>query len=455
VSLAFSLIAEGKLHRHGSASRLELIPVNRKSKILFARAQKHIPGGVNSPVRAFRSVGGTPRFIKSGKGSRVVDVDGVSYIDYLGSWGPLILGHCPPPVLAALRSQLRLGTSFGASTENEVILAEMIAGAVPSIEKVRLVNSGTEATMSAIRLARAFTNRSKIIKFDGCYHGHVDSLLVKAGSGVATLGLPDSAGVQQQDCSSTISVPYNDCDTVQKVLEHNRAEVAAVIVEPVAGNMGTVLPARGFLQRLRKLTREHGALLIFDEVITGFRLSYGGAQKILNVKPDLTCLGKIIGGGLPVGAYGGHEEIMKWVAPEGPVYQAGTLSGNPLAVAAGIAALKALKKPGTYAKLEQMTAELVTGLAIAAERAGAQVHINCIGSMFTVFFTSSPVTDFEEAKTSATARYARFFHAMLDRGVYFPPSQFETCFMSLAHTHNDIKATILAAREAFKEAGNS
>ncbi len=424
--------------------------MNRRSKALFARAQKCIPGGVNSPVRAFRSVGGNPRFIKFGKGSRVVDADGASYIDYLGSWGPLILGHCPSPVLTALRSQLQSGTSFGAPTENEVIFAEMIAAAIPSIQKVRLVNSGTEATMSAIRLARAFTNRSKIIKFDGCYHGHVDSLLVKAGSGVATLGLPDSAGVQQQDCISTISVPYNDCETVQQVLERNRAEVAAVIVEPVAGNMGTVLPARGFLQRLRKLTREHGALLIFDEVITGFRLSFGGAQKMLNVKPDLTCLGKIIGGGLPVGAYGGHREIMKWVAPEGPVYQAGTLSGNPLAVAAGIAALKALKKPGNYTKLEQMTAELVTGLAIAAERAGAQVQINCIGSMFTVFFTDSPVTDFDKAKTSDTARYARFFNAMLKRGVYFPPSQFEACFVSLAHTHNDIKATILASREAFK-----
>jgi len=278
----------------------------------------------------------------------------------------------------------------------------------------------------------------------------VDSLLVQAGSGVATLGLPDSAGVPAQECSTTISVPYNDCDTLEQVLEQNRAEVAAVILEPVAGNMGTVPPARGFLQRLRKLTREHGALLIFDEVITGFRLSYGGAQKILNVRPDLTCLGKIIGGGLPVGAYGGHREIMKWIAPEGPVYQAGTLSGNPLAVSAGIAALKALKKPGTYAKLEQMTAELVTGLAIAAGKAGIPVQINCMGSMFTVFFTSSPVTDFRTAKTCDTVRYAAFFHAMLQAGVYFPPSQFETCFVSLAHTRNDIKATLRAAQEAFK-----
>jgi glutamate-1-semialdehyde 2,1-aminomutase len=380
----------------------------------------------------------------------MTDVDGVSYIDYLGSWGPLILGHCPAKVQSALRSQISLGTSFGASTENEVILAEMIANAVPSIEKVRLVNSGTEATMSAIRLVRAFTGRSKIIKFDGCYHGHVDSLLVKAGSGVATLGLPDSAGVQAQDCSSTLSVPYNNPEMVQQALELNRAEVAAVIVEPVAGNMGTVLPTRGFLQRLRKLTREHGALLIFDEVITGFRLSYGGAQELLNIKPDLTCLGKIIGGGLPVGAYGGHHEIMKWVAPEGSVYQAGTLSGNPLAVAAGIAALKALKQAGSYRKLESMTAELVAGLQRAAEQAGVPVQINRIGSMFTVFFTSSPVTNFQTAKTSDTTRYGKFFHSMLQQGVYFPPSQFETCFVSLAHTRSDIRSTVNAAREAFK-----
>ena len=411
-----------------------------------------IPGGVNSPVRAFRSVGGNPRFIKSGKGCRVVDVDGSTYIDYLGSWGPLILGHCPAPVQSALKNQIPQGTSFGAATENEVVLAEMISNAIPSIEKVRLVNSGTEATMSAIRLARAFTNRNKIIKFDGCYHGHVDSLLVKAGSGIATLGLPDSAGVQPHECESTISIPYNDLEMVQQVLEHNRAEVAAIIVEPIAGNMGTVLPAKGFLQRLRKLSREHGVLLIFDEVITGFRLSYGGAQELLNVKPDLTCLGKIIGGGLPVGAYGGHHEIMKWIAPEGPVYQAGTLSGNPLAVAAGIATLKALKKPGTYAKLERTASELTSGLIGAAERAGIPVQINSIGSMFTVFFASIPITDFQKAKTSDTARYAQFFHAMLDGGVYFPPSQFETCFVSLAHTQSDIKATIQVAREAFKTA---
>ncbi len=425
--------------------------MNDRSKELFSRAQKRIPGGVNSPVRAFRSVGGDPRFIRSGKGSRVTDVDGNTYIDYLGSWGPLILGHAPAPVIGALRRQIGLGTSYGAPTENEVVLAEMITEAVPSIEKVRLVNSGTEATMSAVRLARAFTGRNKIVKFDGCYHGHVDSLLVKAGSGVATLGLPDSLGVLPQDCSSTISIPYNDIDAVHQVLDLNRSEVAAVIIEPVAGNMGIVPPAQGFLQRLRKLTREHGALLIFDEVITGFRLLYGGAQALLRVKPDLTCLGKVIGGGLPVGAYGGHRSIMKWVAPEGPVYQAGTLSGNPLAVSAGIAALGALKKEGVYAKLAAMTASLVVGLKKAAGDAGVPVRINSIGSMFTVFFTETDVRDFQTAKTSDTERYARFFHAMLRRGVYFPPSQFETGFLSLAHTKSDIKATIELAREAFGE----
>jgi glutamate-1-semialdehyde 2,1-aminomutase len=423
--------------------------------MLFSRAQKRIPGGVNSPVRAFRSVGGNPLFIKSGKGSRVTDADGVSYIDYLGSWGPLILGHAPTAVKAALRQQIALGTSFGAPTENEVLLAEMIADAVPSIDKVRLVNSGTEATMSAIRLARAFTGRSKIVKFDGCYHGHVDSMLVKAGSGVATLGLPDSPGVLPQDCSSTISIPFNNIEAVHEILDLNRSEVAAVIIEPVPGNMGTVLPEKGFLTRLRRLTREHGALLIFDEVITGFRLMYGGAQELLKVKPDLTCLGKVIGGGLPVGAYGGHREIMKWVAPDGPVYQAGTLSGNPMAVNAGIATLKTLQNQDSYRNLSVMTASLVVGLQKAAEQAGVPVKINSIGSMFTVFFTSWPVSDFQSAKACNTDLYGRFFHAMLDRGVYFPPSQFETCFMSLSHTQKDIRETLNAALEAFREIGKS
>ncbi len=428
--------------------------MNKRSKALFLRAQRTIPGGVNSPVRAFRSVGGNPRFIKSGHGSRITDEDGMTYIDYVGSWGPLILGHVPAPVRAALRAQITRGISFGASTEQEVILAEMICDAFPSIEKVRLVNSGTEATMSAIRLARAFTNRSKIIKFDGCYHGHSDSLLVKAGSGVATLGLPDSPGVPRESSELTISVPYNDIETIKQVLNRNRSEVAAVIVEPVAGNMGTVAPAKGFLQSLKKLTREHGALLILDEVMTGFRVAYGGAQELFGVKPDLTCLGKIIGGGLPVGAYGGTDQIMNCVAPQGPVYQAGTLSGNPLAVAAGIATLKALKRPGTYRDLEQMSAQLCDGLEHGAAEAEIPVQINRVGSMLTVFFTEKPVKDYQSARTSDTVRYARFFHGLLERGVYFAPSQFEACFVSLAHNHNDILLTIRAARKAFESAAN-
>ena len=379
----------------------------------------------------------------------MIDEDGRSYIDYIGSWGPLVLGHGAAPVRTALRSQIERGTSFGASTEAEVILAEMICRAVPSIQKVRLVNSGTEAVMSAIRLARAFTGRNKILKFDGCYHGHADGLLVKAGSGVVTLGLPDSPGVPPQYSSLTVSLPYNDLETFEYALASNRAEIAAVIVEPVAGNMGTVAPARGFLQRLRKLTREDGALLIFDEVMTGFRVAYGGAQQLYAVRPDLTCLGKIIGGGLPVGAYGGTAEIMSRVAPEGPVYQAGTLSGNPLAVAAGIATLEALRKPGTYRRLEQTTEKLVEGLAAAAAARGIPVQVNRVGSMFTVFFTSSPVRDFASAKTSDTASYGKFFHGLLERGICFAPSQFEACFVSLAHSLKDVSETIRAARSAF------
>jgi glutamate-1-semialdehyde 2,1-aminomutase len=326
----------------------------------------------------------------------------------------------------------------------------MICDAFPSLDKVRLVNSGTEATLSAIRLARAFTGRHKIIKFDGCYHGHVDSLLVKAGSGMATLGLPDGPGISPIEAAHTISVPYNDAGTVEEVLKRNRSEVAAVVVEPVAGNMGTVPPAKGFLQKLRKLTREHGTLLVFDEVMTGFRLSFGGAQELYRVKPDITCLGKIIGGGLPVGAYGGNKTIMKWVAPLGPVYQAGTLSGNPLAVVAGLTTLRALKKRGTYEKLESVSAALVNGLAKAAEVAGCPVRINRAGSMFTVFFTSNPVTNFQAARESDTKRYARFFQAMLAKGVYLAPSQFEACFVSLAHTQKDIATTLRAAKAAFR-----
>jgi glutamate-1-semialdehyde 2,1-aminomutase len=364
----------------------------------------------------------------------------------------MILGHAPAPVKAALLGQIPRGTSFGTSTENEVLLAEMICRAMPSVEKVRLVNSGTEATMSALRLARAFTGSFKIIKFDGCYHGHADAFLVKAGSGAATLDQPDSPGVPPQESALTISLPFNNIEAVQQALKLNRAEIAAVIVEPVVGNMGTIPPVEGFLRRLRNLTREHGALLIFDEVMTGFRIAYGGAQALFNVKPDLTCMGKVIGGGLPAGAYGGNKEIMKWIAPEGPVYQGGTFSGNPLAAAAGIATLKALKKPGTYRKLERLSSALVQGLAKAAQDAGVPVQINRVGSMFTVFFTSTPVINSETARTSDTARYGKFFHALLDRGVYFPPSQFEAAFVSLAHTRRDIEATVQASREAFKAA---
>ena len=429
--------------------------MSHKSKSLFARAQRYIPGGVNSPVRAFLSVGGEPIFMESGKGSRLVDVDGHSYIDYIGSWGPLILGHRANSVQAALRQQLARGTSFGTPTENEVILAEMICAAMPSIEKVRLVNSGTEATMSAIRVARAFTGRDKIIKFDGCYHGHADGLLVKAGSGLATLGLPECPGVPSVQSGLAISLPFNNAQLVEEALCRNRAEVAAIIVEPVAGNMGVVPPAKGFLQKLRKLTREHGALLVFDEVMTGFRVSYGGAQELFNIKPDMTCLGKVIGGGLPVGAYGGNREIMKLAAPEGPVYQAGTLSGNPLAVAAGIAALKSLKKPGTYRKLEVAGETLAEGIDREAISAQASLKINRVGSMFTVFFASAPVIDFQSAKNTNTARYGKFFNALLDRGVYFAPSQFEACFISLAHRQSDIKSTVQAVRGALKAIASS
>ena len=380
-----------------------------------------------------------------------MDADGAAYIDYVCSWGPLILGHAPAAVQAALRRQLPKGTSYGASTENEVVLAEMIRRALPSIEKVRLVNSGTEAAMSAIRLARAFTGRFKILKFDGCYHGHSDGLLVKAGSGVATLGLPDSPGVPPESAALTLSIPFNNLELVSQALNLHRAEIAAVIVEPVAGNMGVVPPEKGFLHGLRKLTREHGTLLIFDEIITGFRIAYGGAQGLYRVQPDLTCLGKIIGGGLPVGAYGGRSEIMKLVAPEGRVYQAGTLSGNPMAVAAGIATLTALKNREVYSKLERLTAHLTKGLLEAADAAGVAIQISRVGSMFTMFFSSTPVSDYQTARASDPDRYGRFFQTMLRHGVYFPPSQFEACFVSLAHTNKDVEATVKAAREAFRE----
>jgi glutamate-1-semialdehyde 2,1-aminomutase len=417
--------------------------IHTNSEALFRRAQELIPGGVNSPVRAFRSVGGNPLFLARGEGSHVIDVDGNRYIDYVGSWGPLLLGHRHPDILEAIERALSIGTSFGAPTEAEVALAEAIRDAVPSIEMVRLVNSGTEATMSAIRLARGFTGRDLTIKFEGCYHGHVDSLLVKAGSGVATLGLPDSAGVPRTFSDSTIALPYNSRQAVEDAFRAHPDSIAAIIVEPVVGNMGCVPPAPGFLEALRELTARHGALLIFDEVMTGFRVAFGGAQQRYGIRPDLTTLGKVIGGGLPVGAYGGRRDIMNHVAPAGPVYQAGTLSGNPLAVAAGLAMLRHLKShPETYDRLESRAAALC-----AAAPAG--VTVNRVGSMFTFFFTDQSVTDYDSAKRSDTARFGRFFRAMLDRGIYLAPSQFEAAFVSAAHTEEDIRQTVAAAREAF------
>ena len=422
-----------------------------RSEDLFARAQRVIPGGVNSPVRAFKAVGGTPPFIVWGEGARVRDADGHVYIDYLGSWGPLILGHAHPDVVEAVRDAALRGTSYGAPCPAEVDLAERVVRLMPSIEKVRFVSSGTEATMSALRLARAFTGRSKILKFEGCYHGHADSLLVAAGSGVATLGIPGSPGVPAGTVADTLTAPFNDLRAVEEVASVHGRDLAAVIVEPVVGNMGCVLPSSGYLEGLREITRRTGALLVFDEVITGFRLGLGGAQGQYRITPDLTCLGKIVGGGLPVGAYGGRADVMSRVAPEGPVYQAGTLSGNPLAMAAGAAALDALQRPETYERLGALAARLTDGLTAAAKAAGAGVTINRAASMFTVFFCPGPVTDYASAKASDTARFARFFHGMLRRGVYLPPAQFEAAFVSTAHTELDVDATVRAAREALAE----
>jgi glutamate-1-semialdehyde 2,1-aminomutase len=414
-----------------------------KSDELFRKARQIIPGGVNSPVRAFRSVGGTPPFLARGQGSHIFDVDGNEYIDYVGSWGPLLLGHRHPAVLRALEEALAIGTSFGAPTAQEVELAALISGAVPSIEMVRLVNSGTEATMAAIRLARGFTGRDLIIKFEGCYHGHVDSLLVKAGSGMATLGIADTHGVPKAFCDTTIALPYNSAAAVAAAFRQYAGRIAAVIVEPVAGNMGCVPPLPGYLEALREITARDGALLLFDEVMTGFRVAFGGAQQRFGIRPDLTTLGKVIGGGLPVGAYGGRKEIMQMVAPAGPVYQAGTLSGNPLAVAAGLAMLRYLKDhPEVYDQLESRAAELCAA-------APKDITVNRVGSMFTFFFTGAPVTDYTSAKRSDTARFARFFRAMLDRGIYLAPSQFEAAFVSAAHSAEDIRCTVAAAREAF------
>jgi len=414
-----------------------------RSEQLFRRAQVIIPGGVNSPVRAFRSVGGNPAFIARGQGSHIFDADGNEYIDYVGSWGPLLLGHRHPEILAALERALSIGTSFGAPTEQEVELAEAICHAMPSIEMVRLVNSGTEATMSAIRVARGFTGRDLIVKFEGCYHGHVDSLLVKAGSGLATLGIADTQGVPRSFCDTTIALPFNSPEAVEQAFRAHGGRIAAVIVEPVVGNMGCVPPAPGFLQLLRGVTSRHGALLILDEVMTGFRLAFGGAQQLFNIRPDLTTLGKVIGGGLPVGAYGGRKDIMSRVAPAGPIYQAGTLSGNPLAVAAGLAMLCHLKAhPEIYTQLEARGAALCGAVPPG-------ITVNRVGSMFTFFFTEGPVTDWDSARRCDTARFGRFFRAMLDRGVYLAPSQFEAAFLSAAHSEEDIARTIGAAREAF------
>ena len=419
-----------------------------RSEQWFGEAARLMPGGVNSPVRAFRGVGGSPFFVARGEDARLVDVDGRSYIDYVMSWGPLILGHAPKRVLVALRVALERGTSYGAPTPGEVELAREITAAVPSMELLRLVSSGTEAAMSALRVARGFTGRAKLMKFEGCYHGHADSLLVKAGSGGATFGVPDSLGVPAELARLTLSVPYNDLDAVRAVLAAEGRDVAAVIVEPVAGNMGVVAPAPGFLAGLRELTQRHGALLVFDEVITGFRVAYGGAQARYGVTPDLTILGKVIGGGLPVGAYGGRREVMECVAPLGGVYQAGTLSGNPLAVTAGLETLRALREPGVYETLESRAAALEAGLCEALGRAGVPTTVNRVGSMLTAFFTAGAVTDWASAARADRARYGRFFHAMLGRGVYLAPSQFEAAFVSLAHSPDDVAATVAAAAAA-------
>jgi glutamate-1-semialdehyde 2,1-aminomutase len=419
-----------------------------ESKRLLDAAARVIPGGVNSPVRAFRAVGGTPPFIARGEGARLWDVDGRSYIDLVGSWGPLILGHAAAAVVEAVTEAARRGTSYGAPTALEVEMAETVTAAYPSMEMVRLVSSGTEAAMSAIRVARGATGRDVLVKFDGCYHGHADSLLVKAGSGGATFGIPDSKGVPAALAELTLTVAFNDLDAVRDLFRRQGDRIAAVIVEPVAGNMGVVPPAPGFLEGLREVTRAHGALLIFDEVITGFRIAYGGAQERYGVRADLTCLGKIIGGGLPVGAYGGSRAVMSEVAPLGGVYQAGTLSGNPLAVAAGLAALRALADRRAYPRLEALGARLEQGLREGAAKVGVPLTVNRVGSMLTAFFCAGPVRDYASARQADTARYARFFQAMLARGVYLAPSQFEAAFVSLAHSEADLDAVARAAAEA-------
>ncbi|WCN38533.1 glutamate-1-semialdehyde 2,1-aminomutase [Aneurinibacillus uraniidurans] len=422
-----------------------------KSVASFAEAKKYMPGGVNSPVRAFKSVGMNPVYMERGMGSKIYDVDGNEYIDYVGSWGPLILGHCHPTVQQALQETLAHGVSYGAPTVLETEMAKLVCDIVPSVEVVRMVNSGTEATMSALRLARGYTGRDKIMKFEGCYHGHGDSLLIKAGSGVATLGLPDSPGVPSSVATHTITVPYNDLESAKLAFEKFGHELAAVIVEPVAGNMGIVPPVPGFHEGLRELTTEYGALLIFDEVMTGFRVHRGCAQSRFGITPDLTTMGKVIGGGLPVGAYGGKEEIMRQIAPDGPVYQAGTLSGNPLAMAAGFATLTELGKPGVYERLEDIGARLEEGFAANAKEVGIPVQLNRVGSMLGVFFAEQPVVNYETAKASDMDRFAKYFRLMMDQGISLPPSQFEGMFLSTAHTDEDIERTIEANYKALKQ----
>lgn len=421
-----------------------------KSRANFKSAQLHIPGGVNSPVRAFRSVGGDPLFIRRAKGVILEDVDGNTFIDYVLSWGPMILGHAPSMVVKAVINAAKKGTSYGAPCQAEIELAKMIVQAVPSIDQVRLVNSGTEAVMSAIRLARAFTKRDSILKFEGCYHGHADHLLVKAGSGVATLGMPDSPGVPASFAKHTLTAPYNNITVTEKLIHKHGSKLAAIIVEPVAGNMGVVPPSDEFLPWLRMITKKYEILLIFDEVITGFRVHYGGAQARFKVLPDLTCLGKIIGGGLPIGAYGGRKDIMQMIAPVGPVYQAGTLSGNPVAVAAGLETLRLLKNPSVYKELEKKSKALAQGLGRAAKEANIPYYQTVVGAMLGGFFTEGPVTDYASAKTSDTARYAKFFHGMLQNGVYLAPSQFEAMLLSTAHSTRHIKQTTSVAQLVFK-----
>lgn len=418
-----------------------------KSEEIFTAAQKLMPGGVSSPVRAFKSVGGQPIVFDRVKGAYIWDVDGNQYIDYVGTWGPAICGHAHPDVINALHEALEKGTSFGAPSALENVLAEMVIDAVPSIEMVRFVNSGTEACMAVLRLMRAFTKRDKIIKFEGCYHGHADMFLVKAGSGVATLGLPDSPGVPKSATINTLTAPYNDLEAVKALFEENPDEIAGVILEPVVGNAGFIVPDAGFLEGLREITQEHGALLVFDEVMTGFRIAYGGAQEKFGITPDLTTLGKIIGGGLPVGAYGGRQDIMSMVAPAGPVYQAGTLSGNPLAMTAGIKTLELLQKPGNYESLDRITKKLADGMLQIAKETGHAACGGQISGMFGFFFTEGPVHNYEDAKKSDLAKFSRFHRGMLERGIYLAPSQFEAGFTSLAHTEEDIDRTLAAARD--------